>query len=181
MSESSYSRWFRETVLVLVCAISVLPLVGCGPKNSGNADESGSRSAATIATTDSANTTEKHGKTISTPVGNLVCPSGWGDDVQIEDNTSKGIGSIDFVATVGGMKVKLFSLEFGETDMGYMLGTAPDASGAPVKVGVDIQQISKADKLSDDDVSTLAGLQDGVNELLDQIYKIDGFKAASNQ
>lgn len=180
MSESSYSRWLRDTVLALACVIAFLPLAACGLKSSENADESGSHSATTVATTNSTSKTDKHGKTISTPVGKLVCPSAWGDDVRIEDNTSNGVGSIEFVATTGGSKTKLFSLEFGDTNMGYELGTVPDASGTPVKVGVDIQEIGKTGELSDDDVSTLSGLQDGVNELLDQIYKADGFQAVNN-
>lgn len=125
---------------------------------------------------------EEQGKPVSTPVGTLVCPASWGDAVQVADTTSNGCGSISFSASSASAEngsVQLFSLEFGDTGKGYELGSVTGASGEPIKVSLDIAQVQESGGAVPEGAKTLSELQDGVNDLLDQIYRLDGFKAAS--
>jgi hypothetical protein len=168
----------KVLVFILVAALGILPLSACD-KEQPVQDQTASEDSSTPA----ANSPEedKEGKTISTPVGDLECPANWGDDVQIADNVSSDEGSIDFYGSVNNKQVKLFSLWFGSGTQGHVLGTAPDSSGAPVTISLDISEVEKEGDWTDDDASRMNDLQEGVNDLLDQIYRLNGFESSSNQ
>lgn len=160
-------------VVAILCAVVLVTATACGSQDSS------SSSSKTDQSQDSAtqSSDEQQGQVVSTPVGDLTCPASWGDDVQIENNVSGDSGSLDFYGTANGERVLLFSLVFGDTDRGYQLGTAPDSSGTAVPVSLDISVIQKQDGWSDDDANRLSNLQDGVNDLLDQIYNLDGYQS----
>ncbi len=173
----------RTIALALICTLAAMPLSACsmGSSDANREQPRGTASAQENVQADSDATEEDaKGRTVSTPVGSIDCPASWGDDVQIIDDTTNGSGSIRFVTSVGGSQVELFSLDFGSADGEYVLGTAPDASGAPVAIALSIAQIDRRSNWSDEDAKKVSGLQDGVNELLDQIYQLSGFEAVNS-
>jgi hypothetical protein len=164
--------------VAVAAAMGVFSLTACsGQQSSTESLSQVSNESTNVSTDDYSN---QEGETVSTPVGNLVCPAYWGDSVRVVDNISSGKGSIDFYGVVNNGQVKLFSLQFGDGAQGYELGTAPDASGSSTKVSLDISDIERANGWSDDDESRADTLQEGVNDLLSQIYALDGFESTSN-
>lgn len=174
----------RVFVIIVAAAMSALPLVACDSQQKSlsaqnQVAQTSSESNDGVA---SGNSTEgKEANTISTPIGDLTCPANWDNDVQVADSASSDSGSIVFLGTVNNEQVKLFSLGFGDDAQGYVLGTVPDSSGTPVRITLDISEIESGSDWSDDDVSRMNNLQEGVNDLLDQIYQRDGFVSSSNQ
>lgn len=170
----------KALVVILAAVLGILPLSACGGMQQP-ADSANQASSADSSASASDSSKGEKGKTISTPVGNLVCPSNWNDDVQIANNVSSGKGTIDFYGSVNNEQVRLFSLVYGDDSQGYFLGTVPDSSGNQVKVSLDISQIEPGNGWSDSDKSKMNDLQEGVNVLLDQIYGLNGFQSAGNQ
>ena len=76
----------------------------------------------------------------------------------------------------GDQKVLLYELIVGENGTGFELGSVPDKNGDRQKVWININAIDRDESWSDDEFNEVCTLQDGVNDLLDQIYQIDGFK-----
>lgn len=173
---------------VLAIALAAAPLAACG-KGSASDDATGPKEQQVESVSDAPadpdaaagqNAPEDQGAPLPTPAGELSCPESWGEDVQVKDNTSDGQGRIDFTATGDNGPVTLFSLVFGDSGQGHELGTAPGANGSPVKVSLIIDQIQEGDGVSAETAQNLSALQDGVNDILDQLYGVDGFEAMGN-
>ena len=109
---------------------------------------------------------------IETPVGGLTLPADWKDSVEVKNNLSSDRGTVDFYAKAAGESVKLFSLDFGEEQNGYLVGRVPATDGSLVSVYLDISALTKKKSWTDQDFTTLNDLQSGVNDLL---LSVDAF------
>lgn len=116
---------------------------------------------------------------IETPVGGLTLPAGWKDSVEVKNNLSSDTGAVDFYAKAAGESVKLFSLDFGEEQNGYLVGRVPATDGSLVSVYLDISALTKKKSWTDQDFTTLNDLQSGVNDLLDQFHNMKGYQAVN--
>ncbi len=116
------------------------------------------------------------GDPLETPAGELIIPEAWSDYVETEDTSADGGYSKSFYMTVGGKKVLLYELIMGENGNGYELGSVPDKDGGRTKVWLNINVIDKDESWSDDEYEEVNTIQSGVNELIDQIYQMDGFR-----
>lgn len=115
-------------------------------------------------------------KTFETPIGTLVWPKEWGSSVTLDKNISGDSGTIDFYGSIANQKVKLFSLEFNNSENGYLLGSF-NKNGKLITVNLNIQEITKQESWSDDDLQKVENQQYGVNDLIDQINHIEGFNS----
>lgn len=118
------------------------------------------------------------GEPLDTPVGELIIPEAWSDQVEMEDASSEGNYVQSFYKTVGDKKVLLYELIIGENGTGYELGTLPDKDGNESKVWINISVIDKDESWSDEEYEEINTIQSGVNDLIDQIYQMDGFRKA---
>ncbi len=119
---------------------------------------------------------ELKGEPLDTPAGELIVPEAWSDQVEIEDTSSDGTFSKSFYKTVGDQKVLLYELIIGENGTGYELGSVPDKNGEQQKVWLNISVLDKDESWSDDEFNEINTIQSGVNDLIDQIYQMDGFQ-----
>lgn len=119
---------------------------------------------------------EKEKTEIKTPVGTLVFPEEWDQDVQIEDTSSEDRYSVSFYGKVGSDKVFLFEISIGEKGSGYQLGSAPDEDGKKQLLWLNISEIVSDSSWSEEEVSYINTLQSCVNDLIDQFYQMKGFE-----
>ena len=119
---------------------------------------------------------ELKGDPLDTPMGELIIPEAWSDQVEIEDTSADDTYSKSFYKTVGDQKVLLYELIIGENGAGYELGSVPDKNGDRQKVWLNINVIDRDESWSDDEYNEINTIQSGVNELIDQIYQMKGFE-----
>ena len=117
---------------------------------------------------------------LSTPVGELTLPERWGDAVTVEDVSSDEQFLARFNGKVDDAEALLFELSIGENGAGYLIGSAPDASGTPQPIWLEIREIEPTDTWTEEQTAQMNDLQEGVNDLLDQFYSLDGFEKAEN-
>ena len=130
------------------------------------------------ASTSSAVVSENKGE-INTPVGKLVFPSEWADSVEIKDTSSGKQFRNSFYGTVNGEKVLLFELSVGADGSGYQLGSAPDSAGNTQFIWLNIKEISSEPTWSGEDISRINTMQSCVNDLIEQLHEIDGFRESN--
>lgn len=116
---------------------------------------------------------------IETPVGTLDYPTEWNGEVEVEQKQSDGEYTASFYAKVGDDKVELFELLVGATEGSYRLGSAPNKDGNSADIWLNIEEIEREDSWTDEEYDHINDLQSGVNDLIDQLNGMDGFKAES--
>ena len=163
--DREYSRSSRRILLgiALVLMLASFCAAGCGTKT----DESG-------------RTPVSSGGTISTPVGDLTVPEFWNDGVTTEDVSSEEQYLIRFYGRDGEAEALLFELSVGENGTGYFVGNAPDKNGKMLPIWVEIREVEAADTWTEEQTAAINRLQEGVNDLLDQFYSLNGFVKAEN-
>ena len=116
------------------------------------------------------------GGELDTPIGKLVFPEEWAEDVSAKDVSTDGQYAVSIYATVEKEEILLFTLSIGEGGSGYQLGSAPGSDGAAQPIFLDISAIEGKSSWSEEDTSRITTLQSCVNELIDQINQLDGFE-----
>lgn len=113
---------------------------------------------------------------VETPIGSFDYPAELARSVMTEDDSTDGAYIESFYAFVGSEKVRLFTLSIGDHESGFRMGSAPDAAGKRYDVYVDIKPIEQGSDWTEEDVSRVNRLQEGVNDLMDQIRALEGFE-----
>lgn len=121
---------------------------------------------------------ERQAIAVDTPVGSFVYPEEWGALVTTEDASTEGTYGISFFGEAGGEQVPLFTLAVGPDGQGYLLGTAPDVSGAQQEIRLDIRALEQDPGWTDEEFLQLNTEQACVNDLIEQIHELDGFLPA---
>lgn len=97
-------------------------------------------------------------------------------------NTSTGGEfSLSFYSKIKSKEVFLFELSVGSQSNGYRLGTYTDEKGKEQSVWLNINEITPDSSWSQDEIDEINKTQSCVNELIDQLNQIDGFKAAKQK
>lgn len=117
-------------------------------------------------------------KQISTPLGNLTLSDEWAESVETKDTSSADRDAVSFYGKVKSKDVFLFELSFGSQGDGYKLGTYTDKKGNEQSVWLKINEITPDSSWSQDEIDEINKTQSCVNELIDQLNRIDGFKAS---
>ena len=120
-------------------------------------------------------------KQITTPLGNLKLSGEWVETVETKDTSSDGEFSLSFYSKVKSKEVFLFELSVGSQSNGYQLGTYTDEKGKEQSVWLNINEITPDSSWSQDEIDEINKTQSCVNELIDQLNQIDGFKAAKQK
>ena len=116
-------------------------------------------------------------KQISTPLGELKLSGEWAETVETKDTSSGGEFALSFYGKVKNKDVFLFELSIGSQSNGYQLGTYTDAKGKEQSVWLNINEITPDSSWSQDEIDEINKTQSCVNDLIDQLNQIDGFKA----
>ena len=116
-------------------------------------------------------------KQISTPLGELKLSGEWAETVETKDTSSGGEFALSFYSKVKSKDVFLFELSVGSQSNGYQLGTYTDGKGKEQSVWLNINEITPDSSWSQDKIDEINKTQSCVNELIDQLNQIDGFKA----
>lgn len=176
---SKIRKWLRLVPCIL---LACLLLVGCGngTEPDGQAQEPNSTQSEEGAHSgsDVQNETPKELE-IETPVGTLIFPEAWAGAVQMKDTSADGQYAVSFYGTVGGEDVLLFELSVGAKEGDYQLGSAPDAAGDMQSVWLNIKEIEAKPEWSAEETTQINTMQECVNDLIDQLNQMDGFRAAS--
>ena len=120
-------------------------------------------------------------KQITTPLGNLKLSGEWAETVETKGTSSGGEFSLSFYGKVKSKEVFLFELSVGSQSNGYRLGTYTDEKGKEQSVWLNINEITPDSSWSQDEIDEINKTQSCVNELIDQLNQIDGFKAAKQK
>ncbi len=112
--------------------------------------------------------------TVNTPVGELTFPERYAGEVRAAE-TSADPYTAAFYASVGKSEVLLFSVSVGGGS-GYLLGSVPDTSGTPREIRIDIDPIEPDASWAEEDVNRINGMQECVNDLMDEFRQMDGFQ-----
>ena len=116
------------------------------------------------------------GKQISTPLGNLTLSDEWAETVETKDTSSGGNFAMSFYGKVKSKDVFLFELSVGSQSKGYQLGTYTDKKGNEQSVWLNINEITPDSSWSQDEIDEINKTQSCVNDLIDQLHQINGFK-----
>ena len=155
----------KRCLLAALLALLLLSLVGCGsravPDAEGSAAAPAAETPAPLA--------------VKTPVGELAFPGELSDQVRMEEASSEAYHLVRFYGEAAGTPVILFELAFGGDQGDYAVGTAPDASGNPVPIWLNVQALERGADWTDEEAEQMNLLQSCVNDLLEQIYALPGF------
>ncbi len=157
----------RLLIILLVVIACIAAAIACGLK--GRTPESGQKGNSVS----SADTTNCE---VETPVGKLVFPEDWAEFVQVEDTSSAEQFSASFYGTAGDDKVLLFEISVGPNGSGYQLGSAPDTEGKRQHIWLNIREIESKSSWSNEEVTRINTMQECVNDLIEQLHEIDGFR-----
>ena len=81
-----------------------------------------------------------------------------------------------FYGSVGKDEVLLFELSVGTGGVGYRLGSAPDENGTMQELWLNIGVIEPESSWTEDQVSQINSMQGCVNDLIEQLRALDGFR-----
>lgn len=187
--EKPQNKWLKIIVLVIALVVVVDAALVIVWKNRGS-DSKESPAATVVAesaeadaeTATEATSAEKEAAVstdacdISTPVGILTFPGEWMDQVEIEENTDNGLYSASFYSEVNDERVFLFELSVGADGAGFEMGTAPDANGDAQQIWLNISEIQADSSWSAAETDEINTIQSCVNDLIEQVYELDGFQ-----
>lgn len=158
------------SILLLVCLIVALNL-----RDKPDASEStgGSTEDTTVESTGQVSAADPE---IMTPIGTLTLPEEWLTSMKVEDISADGRFSVRVSGAVAGGWVTLFELSVGG-GTGYQLGEAPDKDGKMLEIWLNISEIKAQSDWSQEQTTQINLMQSSVNDLIDQIYGLDGFQA----
>lgn len=115
---------------------------------------------------------------LDTPIGELSMPESWDDSIQVKDTSAGDQYARSFYSTVSGSEVLLFEIVIGGESTGYQLGSAPDENGTQQAIWLNIGEIQTDASWTDEITTQVNTEQSGVNDLIEQIYALDGFAEA---
>lgn len=119
---------------------------------------------------------ELSGVEIKTPVGSLYYPEEWADYLGIDENTEDGNYSAVFYSIADESKIQIFAIHIGAAGNGYLMGSVKNADGEEVNVWADVKEIESKPEWTDEESDRISAMQNRVNDIMDQIYHLEGFK-----
>ena len=111
------------------------------------------------------------GYELDTPIGTIYYPEEWMEYIEVSQKNENGTYKADFYCKLSEEKVGLFTLYVGSEGKGYLMGSVDDFSA-----WIDVYDITVKDGWSQDEVSRINNMQNRVNDIMDQIYHVDGFQ-----
>lgn len=158
----------RVCIILCLIVLQILLLCGCGtkvPKSTEN---------------NVANKVEETAKPVrvKTPVGKLDFPGELGKEVEFEETTENNQQYVRCYGEAAGEEVLLFELSFGDKKGNYLIGSVPDSDGKKMKIWLNVQELDPGENWTEDETEQMNLLQSCVNDLLEQIYDLDGFVPA---
>ena len=69
-------------------------------------------------------------------------------------------------------------MSFGDKKGNYLIGSVPDSDGKKMKIWLNVQELDPGENWTEDETEQMNLLQSCVNDLLEQIYDLDGFVPA---
>lgn len=166
--KKSGKKWMIAAAVIVIAALAAVLIFALN----GNSEEDGIPMG-------KSSVAETADGEVETPVGTLVFPTEWADRVWTEDASSGDLYSEKFYSSVGKDEVLLFELSVGADGVGYRLGSAPDETGAMQELWLNISVIEPESSWTEEQVSQINLLQSCVNDLIEQIRELDGFREES--
>lgn len=166
-------------VKVLSCLMTALLtgllLAGCASGDDGKSDAESASDTELSAENDRGQSLGSQGSaasseemTIETEYGNLQYPVQWREYVEAIPAQSDSSEKVSFTATISGERFFLFEVSIGDGD-GERVGTITDGTGTSRDVFVRMGEISGIDGLTDSEIDRLYAMQEGVNDLIDNL------------
>lgn len=163
--KSGKKKWLIVAAVIVIAALAVVLIFALNGSGRDDGVPMGKSSVAETANGE-----------IVTPVGTLTFPTEWAGRVWTEDASSGDLYSEKFYGSVGKDEVLLFELSVGTGGVGYRLGSAPDENGAMQELWLNIGVIEPESSWTEDQVSQINIMQGCVNDLIEQLRALDGFR-----
>lgn len=113
-------------------------------------------------------------ESVLTPYGELKYPSMWKDQMTYKGSSENGISSYVFYAVIGDGQYELYTVYFGQSDAGNLLGYIP-SDGGDLPVYIECHNIVQSNDLTDSELRTFYSMMEGVNELAQSVTAMSGF------
>lgn len=163
--ERGKKKWIIAAAVIVAAVLAIVLIFALNGSGKDDGIPMGKRSVA-----------EASDGEIKTPVGTLTFPTEWADRVWTEDASSEDRYAEKFYGSAGKDEVLLFELSVGVDGVGYRLGSAPDENGAMQEVWLNISGIEPKSSWTEQQVSQINIMQGCVNDLIEQIRALDGFR-----
>lgn len=111
------------------------------------------------------------GYEVQTPIGTLFYPERWAQAIEVEQETDNGTFTAKFYGRLADEKVSLFTLYVGSEGQGYLMGSKEEQS-----VWIEFQPAEPSESWSEEDARQITEMQECVNDMMYQIYTLDGFE-----
>ena len=155
--KSGKKKWLIVAAVIVIAALAVVLIFALNGSGRDDGVPMGKSSVAETANGE-----------IVTPVGTLT--------FRTEDASSGDLYSEKFYGSVGKDEVLLFELSVGTGGVGYRLGSAPDENGTMQELWLNIGVIEPESSWTEDQVYQINSMQGCVNDLIEQLRALDGFR-----
>lgn len=115
---------------------------------------------------------------ISTPIGNFYYSKAWEEYAEIKYISDGQSFTAVIQATIGNYRADIMAIHLDNDQDGNIIGSAPDADGNRRKICLELYEIDTGSGLSQSEFDTLYAMQEGVNQIIEQIMQLYGYVPA---
>lgn len=166
----------RPMKVFVVMLLVLLMLTACSSKNGQNKVAA---TSAPVANEEPPMGFVYTGLSVKTPVGEFALPEELNDKVFAEETLVENCHGITWYAMISDVRVDLYSLYIGNSDVGYYFGNAKDAQGNEQGVYVDVNVQLLPETLTEEQTAELNIMRESVNFIIEQIYALPEFARMS--
>ena len=110
------------------------------------------------------------GFVLNTPIGTLIYPEEWEQYLDVEERVDGDNYRADFACRLSDGTAHLFTLSVGPEGLGFRMG---DLNGQ--EVWIDVSPAEEQEQWTEEESVRVVAMQERVNDLINQIYEMEGF------
>lgn len=115
------------------------------------------------------------GIAISTPIGELYYSKVWAEYTEVKYSSDEKNFTAVIQATIGEHKVDILAIHLSDESDGVEIGSVPDSDGNQRKVYLELYEVDTDNGWSQSEIDTVYAMQEGINQLIEQVTQLYGF------
>ena len=167
---------FNKLFILTICSIIGIYVLGCTHRGGENIQEGNVKSNQQIETElqeDKEEIISDIG--IDTPYGSLLFSEEWYDYLMVDITEDDAFYKVDFYADYKSNKFLLFSLVYGSSTSGTLLGIFENPEQEDVPVYLQMDELEIPEDFPEESVDSVYAMREEINNICDQIYKQNFF------